>query len=181
MAFFSNRDNLLVYDDMDRTFDEFENVELLKSALENEREREIYVDPRYNLPDIQPNPFSFAAKIIVVTNESFPTMIRLKPKLGPHIAALASRMNYHDLGVYTQAQKLANVYRFIKKGKLLEQLNLSSAEIIDVVRWLANNRGDITIGLRQTKRIAALRKNRPDDWQSRASSSHRIPDMPRWQ
>jgi hypothetical protein len=174
-------DNLLVWDDMDRTFDDLEKIELLKGALENEKTRQIYVDQRYNLPDIRPNPFSFEAKIIMITNDSLTTMIHLKRKLGPHIAALASRMYYHDLGVYTQAQKLANVYRFIKKGKLLEEFNLSSAEIIDVVRWLANNINNITIGLRQTKRIAYLRKNHPNDWQSRALSSHSVPDIPRWQ
>src|SRR3954454_1821277 len=148
---------------MDRIFDDLEKVELLKGALENERTPEIYVEPSYNLPALQPNPFSFEAKVIVVTNDSFPTMIRLKPKLGPHIAALASRMYYHDLGVYTQAQKLANAYRFIKRGKLLEEFHLSSTEIIDVVRWLADNKDLVSIGLRQTKRIALFRKNRPDD------------------
>ena len=34
-------------------------------------------------------------------------MIAKKPRLGLHISALATRVLHHDLGVYTQREKLA--------------------------------------------------------------------------
>ena len=62
-------------------------------------------------------------------------MIKMKPRLGRHISALATRVFYHDLGVYTQDQKLANVYRYIKLG-LLDNLGLP--RVISLT-WLAGS------------------------------------------
>src|SRR5262249_2804245 len=122
---YRGKDNVIVFDDMDRIFDDFEMVEILNGALENEGARLVHAAPADQFLNIQPNPFPYEGKIIFITNDSLPQMIRMKPRLGRHISALATRVFYHDLDVYTQDQKLANVYRYMKMG-MLDELGLMS-------------------------------------------------------
>jgi hypothetical protein len=59
-------EKLIVFDDMDRMFDDCEMEEILSAALENERQRKITVRPKKE----HPYQSGFNAKIIVITNEA---------------------------------------------------------------------------------------------------------------
>jgi hypothetical protein len=174
---YRGKEDVIIFDDMDRMFDDPEIIEILNGALENDCERLVRAAPADKFPNIEPNPFPYEGKIIFITNDSVPQMIRMKPRLGRHISALATRVFYHDLGVYTQDQKLANVYRYIKKG-MLDDLGLASAQIVELARWLHKHKREMSIGLRGVLRIARLIKDNPVDWKSLGLSSHRVPEPP---
>ena len=56
---YRDKDNVIVFDDMDRMFDDFEIVEILNGALENEGTRLVHAVPTEKFGNIQPNPFPY--------------------------------------------------------------------------------------------------------------------------
>jgi hypothetical protein len=89
---YRGKNDVIVFDDMDRMFGDFEMVEILNGALENEATRMVHAVPTEKFANIQPNPSPYEGKIIFITNDSLPQMIRMKPRLGRHISALATRV-----------------------------------------------------------------------------------------
>jgi hypothetical protein len=166
--------DIVVFDDVDRMFEDAATLEILKAAQETEKERMVSYRPKRNKEDPFPDKqeFLFAGKVIVITNDSVERMKEKKPKLGPHIDAITTRMPVVDLGINTQRERLACLFRHIREG-FFDHTGLGAGEIVQLARWLGAHADRIELNLRTLKRMGELVQKHPADWHNIGLALHR--------
>ena len=166
---FSNKGNVLVFDDCDSVLLDELSLNILKAALDSSKKRTISwnTDSRILRSEGIPNSFEFKGSAIFITNIKF-EHVRSK-KLRDHLDALESRCHYLDLTIDTAREKILRIKQIVGDG-MLDAYDLTDAEKAEVVQFIDVNKDKMReLSLRMVIKVADLRCAMPDKWQSVAA------------
>lgn len=168
---YSERGNVLVFDDCDSILMEDLSLNILKGALDSSKRRFISwnTDSRLLRSEGVPNRFEFKAGAIFITNIKF-DHVRSK-KLRDHLDALESRCHYIDLQMDTTREKLLRIRQIVNDGMLNEYEfeDCVRDEIVDFICVNADRLRELS--LRMVLKIADLRKSFPTNYQAMARTT----------
>jgi hypothetical protein len=169
---FSEKGNVVVFDDCDSILMEDLSLNILKGALDSSARRFISwnTDSRVLRSEGVPDRFEFKAGAIFITNIKF-EHVRSK-KLRDHLDALESRCHYIDLQLDTTREKLLRIKQVIRDHGMLDRYEFEPVikqEIIDFIE--ANQAGLRELSLRMVLKIADLKKAFPLNYQAMARNT----------
>jgi len=165
---YSDRGNIIVFDDCDSVLLDDLSLNILKAALDSSKKRTISwnTDSRMLRQEGIPDRFEFRAGAIFITNIKFEN-VRSK-KLQDHLAALESRCHYIDLRMDTDREKILRIKQIVHDG-MLETYDFTNGEGEEVVEFIDQNRAKMReLSLRTVLKVADLRKSFPNNWMSMA-------------
>jgi hypothetical protein len=165
---FSERGNVIVFDDCDSVLLDDLSLNILKAALDSSKKRTISwnTDSRMLRQEGVPDKFEFRAGAIFITNIKFEN-VRSK-KLQDHLAALESRCHYIDLQMDTDREKVLRIKQITQDG-MLETYDFENNEKEEIVDYIIENRAKMReLSLRTVLKVADLRKSFPLTWQQMA-------------
>ena len=168
---FSDKDNVIVFDDCDAVFDEPLALNILKAALDSKKKRMIHwnTDSFKLRNEGVPDSFEFKGSAIFITNLDFQD-IKSK-KLKSHLEALESRCHYMDLTITTEREKMLRIAQVIRDG-MLDTYDLEDEvkdEIIDFVDM--NKKRLRELSLRTVLKVADLAVAFPSKWEAMAENT----------
>jgi hypothetical protein len=161
---FSERGNVVVFDDCDSVLLDDLSLNILKAALDSSKKRRISwnTDSRMLRAEGVPDSFEFKAGAIFITNIKFEN-VRSK-KLQDHLAALESRCHYIDLQMDTDREKVLRIKQITQDG-MLETYDFENGEETEIVDYIVENRAKMReLSLRTVLKVADLRKSFPMTW-----------------
>ena len=165
---FSDRGNVVVFDDCDAVLLDDLSLNILKAALDSSTKRMISwnTDSRLLRQEGIPARFEFKAGAIFITNIKFEN-VRSK-KLQDHLAALESRCHYIDLQMDTDREKVLRIQQITEDG-MLETYDFENNEKTEIVDYIIENRAKMReLSLRTVLKVADLRKSFPMSWKQMA-------------
>jgi hypothetical protein len=165
---FSERGNVIVFDDCDSVLLDDLSLNILKAALDSSKKRTISwnTDSRMLRQEGVPDKFEFRAGAIFITNIKFEN-VRSK-KLQDHLAALESRCHYIDLQMDTDREKVLRIKQITEDG-MLETYDFENNEKTEIVDYIIENRAKMReLSLRTVLKVADLRKSFPMSWKQMA-------------
>jgi hypothetical protein len=165
---FSERGNVVVFDDCDSVLLDDLSLNILKAALDSSKKRTISwnTDSRMLRAEGVPDKFEFRAGAIFITNIKFEN-VRSK-KLQDHLAALESRCHYIDLQMDTDREKVLRIKQITQDG-MLETYDFENNEETEIVDYIVENRAKMReLSLRTVLKVADLRKSFPMTWKQMA-------------
>ena len=170
---FSEKGNVVVFDDCDSILMEDLSLNILKGALDSSARRFISwnTDSRILRSEGIPDRFEFKGAAIFITNIKF-EHVRSK-KLRDHLDALESRCHYIDLQMDTTREKILRIKQIITDG-MLDQYDFDNPEIarFDLVEFIDANKDKLReLSLRMVLKLADLRKSFPGNWQAMARTT----------
>ena len=171
---YSDKGNVLVFDDCDSVFGDELSLNILKAALDSGKRRRICwnSDSRLLRDEGIPNSFDFKGSAIFITNLKFESV--KSKKLQDHLEALESRCHFVDLTIDTERDKMLRIRQVNRdaEGGLFNDYNFQNnegAEILDFVEKNIKRLRELSI--RMALKIADLRKISPNKWQVLAEST----------
>ena len=168
---FSEKGNVLVFDDCDSILMEDLSLNILKGALDSSKRRFISwnTDSRLLRSEGVPNRFEFKAGAIFITNIKF-DHVRSK-KLRDHLDALESRCHYIDLQMDTTREKLLRIRQIVNDGMLAEY-EFDDCVRDEVVNFICDNADQLReLSLRMVLKVADLRRSFPTNYQAMARTT----------
>ena len=169
---FSDRKNVLVFDDCDSILLDDLSLNILKAALDSSKKRTIHWNTDSSLLRREgvPDSFEFKGGAIFITNIKF-DHVKSK-KLRDHLEALESRCHYLDLTIDTDREKLLRIEQVITECGMLDSYELEDWQKMEVVDFLkANTHRVRELSLRTVLKIADLAASFPDKWKAVAEST----------
>ena len=169
---YSDKDNVLVFDDCDMLFYDDLSLNLLKSALDTSKRRKICWNSESSALNREgiPNSFDFKGAVIFITNLKFEN-IKSK-KLQDHLTALESRCHYLDLTLDTVRDKLLRIKQIAATGELFSDYEFSPTQEDEIIEFLFENHSKLReVSLRTAIKIADLYKSFPTKWKTLASTT----------
>jgi hypothetical protein len=169
---YSDKDNVLVFDDCDMLFYDDLSLNLLKSALDTSKRRKICWNSESSALNREgiPNSFDFKGAVIFITNLKFEN-IKSK-KLQDHLTALESRCHYLDLTLDTVRDKLLRIKQIAATGELFSDYDFSKTQEDEIIEFLFENHAKLReVSLRTAIKIADLYKSFPTKWKMLASTT----------
>ena len=165
---FSDRGNVVVFDDCDAVLLDDLSLNILKAALDSSTKRMISwnTDSRLLRSEGIPDRFEFKAGAIFITNIKFEN-VRSK-KLQDHLAALESRCHYIDLQMDTDREKVLRIKQITNDG-MLNSYDFEDFAKDEIVDYIVENRAKMReLSLRTVLKVADLRKSFPLNWKNMA-------------
>lgn len=162
----SAKDHVVVFDDCDDALMDDTALNLLKAALDSGDTRTIswLAESRVLRAEDIPGRFDFKGNVIFLTNYDFERTT--SPRLRAHMDAMLSRCHYLDLEISNQRDQLLRIKQVVGDG-MLKPYELPADQEAEVVNYVFNNADYLReISLRMVKKIADLRKARPNDWKA---------------
>ena len=163
---YSDRKNILVFDDCDSVLLDDLSLNILKAALDTSKKRMIHwnTDSHMLRKEGIPDSFEFKGGAIFITNIKF-DHVKSK-KLRDHLEALESRCHYLDLTIDTEREKLLRIKQIVRDGMLstYDYDDATVEELLDFV--VANAKRMRELSLRTVLKVADLRKSFPERWKS---------------
>ena len=164
---FSDRKNILVFDDCDSVLLDDLSLNILKAALDSSKKRVIHwnTDSRLLRSEGVPNSFEFKGGAIFITNIKFEN-VRSK-KLKDHLEALESRCHYLDLTIDTEREKLLRIRQVVRDTGMLDEYNIedwAKQEVVDFIS--ANAKRMRELSLRMVLKVADIRVSMPHNWKA---------------
>lgn len=169
---YSEKGNVVVFDDCDEVLTEPESLNLLKGALDSNERRFISwnKDSRLLRTESIPDRFEFCGSAIFITNIKF-DFVRSK-KLRAHLQALESRCHYIDLGMDTVREKMLRIQHIVDKAGMLDRYGFDDVTTKVILDFINDNRSKLgELSLRMVLKIADLRKTFPTTWQTMAKQT----------
>jgi hypothetical protein len=171
---FSDKGNILVFDDCDSVFGDELSLNILKAALDSGKRRRICwnSDSRLLRDEGIPNAFEFKGSAIFITNLKFEN-VRSK-KLQDHLEALESRCHFVDLTIDTEQDKMLRIRQVNRDadGGLFKDYNFQNNEGELVLDFMAANRVKLReLSIRTALKIADLVKMSPNKWEALAMNT----------
>jgi predicted AAA+ superfamily ATPase len=171
---YSDKGNILVFDDCDSVFGDELSLNILKAALDSGKRRRICwnSDSRLLRDEGIPNSFEFKGSAIFITNLKFEN-VRSK-KLQDHLEALESRCHFIDLTIDTQRDKMLRVKQVHRdtEGGLFKDYGFSEIQTEEIFAFLDENKNSLReFSIRMTLKIADLVKISPNNWRNLAKST----------
>ena len=164
---FSDKKNILVFDDCDSVLLDDLSLNILKAALDSGKKRMIHwnTDSRLLRQEGVPNSFEFKGGAIFITNIKF-DHVKSK-KLRDHLEALESRCHYLDLTIDTQREKLLRIKQVIRDAGMLDAYELEDTAKQEVVEFInANAERMRELSLRMVLKVADIRVSMPERWKA---------------
>lgn len=167
---FSEKGNVVVFDDCDSILMEDLSLNILKGALDSSARRWISwnTDSRILRSEGIPDRFEFKGAAIFITNIKF-EHVRSK-KLRDHLDALESRCHYIDLQMDTSREKILRIKQIVKDG-MLDNYDFNDSDSVrhELVTFIDANQSKLReLSLRMVLKLADLRKSFPNNWQAMA-------------
>lgn len=171
---YSDKKNVLVFDDCDSVFADELALNILKAALDSGKRRRICwnSDSRLLRDEGIPNSFNFNGSAIFITNLKFAN-VRSK-KLQDHLEALESRCHFIDLTIDTERDKMLRIRQVDRDadGGLFKDygfINNEGQEVLDFME--ANQKKLREMSIRMALKLADLIKISPKNWKALAEST----------
>ena len=169
---YSDKGNVLVFDDCDSVLMDDLALNILKAALDSGKKRMIYWNAESNKLRSEgiPDKFEFKGSACFITNIKFEN-VRSK-KLQDHLEALQSRCHYLDLTLDTMRDKILRVKQIANKGDLFKDYNMSKDLETEIINFIADNCNKFReVSLRMALKVADLAKISPSNWKILAEST----------
>jgi hypothetical protein len=164
---YSDKKNILVFDDCDSVLLDDLSLNILKAALDTSKRRMIHwnTDSRLLRSEGVPNSFEFKGGAIFITNIKFDHV--KSRKLKDHLEALESRCHYLDLTIDTEREKLLRIQQVITECGMLDDYELTDLHKLEVVDFVRANVTRLReLSLRTVLKIADLCVSMPDKWRA---------------
>ena len=164
---FSDKKNILVFDDCDSVLLDDLSLNILKAALDSSKKRTIHwnTDSRLLRSEGVPNSFEFKGGAIFITNIKFDN-VRSK-KLRDHLEALESRCHYLDLTIDTEREKILRIKQVITECGMLDEYEFSDLEKEVLVDFIDDTKKKLReLSLRTVLKVADLKKSMPSNWRA---------------
>ena len=168
---FSEKGNVVVFDDCDSILMEDLSLNILKGALDSGKKRVISwnTDSRILRSEGIPDRFEFKAGAIFITNIKF-EHVRSK-KLRDHLDALESRCHYIDLEMDTTREKILRIEQIVQDG-MLDAYEFEPETKLEIVNFIKDNKDKVReLSLRMVLKIADLKKSFPTNYQAMARTT----------
>ena len=170
---FSEKGNVVVFDDCDSILMEDLSLNILKGALDSSARRWISwnTDSRILRSEGIPDRFEFKGAAIFITNIKF-EHVKSK-RLRDHLDALESRCHYIDLQMDTSREKILRIKQIVSDG-MLDRYDFDEPELIkaELVEFIETNKDKLReLSLRMVLKLADLRKSFPKNWQAMARTT----------
>lgn len=170
---FSEKGNVVVFDDCDSILMEDLSLNILKGALDSSEKRYISwnTDSRLLRSEGIPDRFEFKAAAVFITNIKF-EHVKSK-RLKDHLDALESRCHYIDLQMDTEREKMLRIKQIVADG-MLDTYDFDEPEAIrdEIVQFIDNNKTKLReLSLRMVLKIADLKKSFPANWEAMARTT----------
>ena len=168
---YSEKGNVIVFDDCDSILMEDLSLNILKGALDSGKKRVISwnTDSRVLRSEGVPPSFEFKAGAIFITNIKF-EHVRSK-KLRDHLDALESRCHYIDLEMDTTREKILRIEQIVRDG-MLDSYEFEEGVKDDIVNFIKDNKDRVReLSLRMVLKIADLKKSFPLNYQAMARTT----------
>ena len=168
---YSDKGNVLVFDDCDSVLMDDLALNILKAALDSGKKRMIYWNAESHKLNAEgiPNKFEFKGTACFITNIKFEN-VRSK-KLQDHLEALQSRCHYLDLTLDTMRDKILRVKQIARKGDLFQDYKFSTEEENEIIDFMTDNCNKFReVSLRMALKIADLKQISPK-WKVLAEST----------
>jgi hypothetical protein len=169
---FSEKGNVVVFDDCDSILMEDLSLNILKGALDSSERRWISwnTDSRLLRSEGIPDRFEFKGAAIFITNIKF-EHVRSK-KLRDHLDALESRCHYIDLQMDTMREKILRIKQVVKKNEMLARYEFPDAVQDELIKFVEDNKEKLReLSLRMVLKLADLRKSFPKSWTAMAKTT----------
>jgi hypothetical protein len=169
---FSERGNVIVFDDADDIFFNDTCLNLLKGALDSSAKRFISwnTDSRLLRTEDVPDRFEFRAGAIFITNIKF-AHVRSKVLKG-HLNALESRCHYIDLEMDTTREKILRIRQVVNDSGMLDAYDFEPAVRDEIVEFVLANQSNLReLSLRTVLKVADLKKAFPTRYQAMARTT----------
>lgn len=169
---YSDKNNVIVFDDCDSVFNDELSLNLLKAALDSGKRRRIcwnsdsHTLRREGIPDS----FDFKGSVIFITNLNLENV--KSKKLQDHLDALRSRCHYLDLTMNTEREKFLRIKQIHRTGSLFRDYSFTEEQSDEVMEFMETNRTKLReISLRMALKIADLTKVSPNNWKALARAT----------
>jgi hypothetical protein len=169
---YSEKGNVIVFDDCDSILMEDLSLNILKGALDSGKKRVISwnTDSRVLRSEGVPDRFEFKAGAIFITNIKF-AHVRSK-KLRDHLDALESRCHYIDLEMDTTREKILRIKQVVAEAGMLDAYEFEQEVKDEIIDFIVANQGRLReLSLRTVLKIADLKKAFPLNYQAMARTT----------
>jgi hypothetical protein len=169
---FSNKGNVVVFDDCDSILMEDLSLNILKGALDSSERRFISwnTDSRLLRSEGIPDRFEFKGAAIFITNIKF-EHVRSK-KLRDHLDALESRCHYIDLQMDTDREKILRIKQVVNQAGMLDRYEFDTVVKDELIKFVEDNQTKLReLSLRMVLKLADLRKSFPKSWTAMAKTT----------
>jgi hypothetical protein len=171
---YSDKKNILVFDDCDSVFGDELSLNILKAALDSGKRRRICwnSDSRLLREENIPNSFDFNGSAIFITNLKFEN-VRSK-KLQDHLAALESRSHFLDLTIDSERDKMLRIKQVHRdaEGGLFNGYGFENGEAEAVFDFMTDNNKKLReLSIRTAIKVADLIKISPRNWKVLAETT----------
>ena len=162
---FSEKGNVVVFDDCDSILMEDLSLNILKGALDSSERRFIAwnTDSRLLRSEGIPDRFEFKGAAIFITNIKF-EHVKSK-RLRDHLDALESRCHYIDLQMDTNREKILRIKQVVNDAGMLDRFDFDQIQKDEIVNFVEANQDKLReLSLRMVLKLADLRKSFPKNW-----------------
>jgi len=169
---YSDKNNVLVFDDCDSVLMDDLSLNILKAALDSSKRRTIHwnADSHKLRNEGVPNSFDFKGSVIFITNVKFDNVRSLKLK--DHLEALMSRCHYLDLTLDTMRDKYLRIKQIARSGGLFTSYGLDKQQENEIIDFMKTNQTRLReMSLRMAIKLADLRRMSPSRWQGIAENT----------
>lgn len=169
---YSDKGNVLVFDDCDSILLDDLSLNILKAALDSGKRRRIFwnSDSSYLRKEGIPDSFDFKGSVIFISNIKFDN-IKSK-KLQDHLEALQSRCHYIDLTMNSMRDKFLRIKQIHRTGDLFGHYYFQGDEGDQVIEYMDEQKDHLReISLRMALKLADLIKISPDNWKNLAAGT----------
>jgi len=169
---FSDKGNVVVFDDCDSVLLDEISLNVLKGALDSSERRFISwnTDSRLLRSEGVPNRFEFKGSAIFITNIKF-EHVKSK-KLRDHLNALESRCHYIDLQMDTMREKMLRIRQVIQQNEMLASYDFEPCVQDELIDFVEANKDKLReLSLRMVLKLAGLKKSFPTTWQMMAKTT----------
>jgi hypothetical protein len=169
---FSEKGNVVVFDDCDSILFEDLSLNILKAALDSSERRWISwnTDSRLLRSEGIPDRFEFKGAAIFITNIKF-EHVKSK-RLRDHLDALESRCHYIDLQMDTAREKILRIKQVVKDCDMLGRYEFEDCVKDELVAFVETNQDKLReLSLRMVLKLADLRKSFPTSWVAMARTT----------
>ena len=164
---YSDKKNILVFDDCDSILLDDLSLNILKAALDTNSKRMIHWNTDSSLLRREgvPDSFEFKGGAIFITNIKF-DHVRSK-KLRDHLEALESRCHYLDLTIDTEREKLLRIEQVVTECGMLDKYEFEDYQKLEVLDFVKANVPRLReLSLRTVLKVADLKHGFPDKWRA---------------
>ena len=171
---YSDRKNVLVFDDCDSVFADDLSLNILKAALDSGKRRRICWNSDSSLLRREgiPDSFDFNGTAIFITNLKFENV--KSKKLQDHLEALQSRCHFLDLTIDSERDKMLRIKQVHRDadGGLFKDYDFENGEGEMIIEFMFENQNRLReLSMRMCLKIADLVKISPTNWKALTAST----------